>query len=147
MDNIATALGNQILEEQQTYLDNSRLKHGVPMRTGVALSGGGEREATPARPGPQQFPADTMSASASPAPERTARGRIANLVKTAAIVGVSAVAGAFGIPPLITTLAGKATQNAVEKPGPAAPETGMPVDWNDLVGFLKNKGYDRVGHE
>ena len=65
-----------------------------------------------------------------------------SMLKTVAVLALSAAAGAFGIPPIVTALTGKAV---VEKiiPENHEPEESKPQEVNDLVNWLRQEGLDR----
>lgn len=128
MESIAEQLVGQVLGEKQVYLDNARLKHGVPRHDQPVVI----------QPGcaPQQSVVDSVrNQTVQPVAKKS------SLLKTAAIVAMSAAAGAFGIPPIVTAFAGKAI---VEKIAPSDEQSdGKPEEFNDLVNWLRQKGLDR----
>jgi|GEM_PF-2527282 len=132
MESIAEKLVEQVLGEKQVYLDNARLKHGVP------------RHEDPIVACPQQNPEpqhqSVVNSIRNTVPEATpARS---SMMKTAAMLALSATAGAFGIPPLITALAGKVVAEKII-PKNQEPEESKPQEFNDLVNWLRQEGLDR----
>jgi hypothetical protein len=132
MESIAEKLVEQVLGEKQVYLDNARLKHGVP------------RHEDPIVACPQQTPEQpqqsVVNSIRNTVPEATlARS---SMMKTAAMLALSATAGAFGIPPIITALAGKVVAEKII-PSEPQPEESKPQEFNDLVNWLRQEGLDR----
>ena len=132
MESIAEKLVEQVLGEKQVYLDNARLKHGVP------------RHEDPIVACPQQTPEQpqqsVVNSIRNTVPEATlARS---SMMKTAAMLALSATAGAFGIPPIITAMAGKAMAEKII-PKNQEPEESKPQEFNDLVNWLRQEGLDR----
>jgi hypothetical protein len=130
MESIAEKLVDQVLGEKQVYLDNARLKHGVPRHDQpVVISH---------QDSPQQQSVVESIRNRVPdvVPPKS------SMMKTAAMLAVSAAAGAFGIPPIVTALAGKAIAEKVAPPT-QQPEESEPQEFNDLVNWLRQEGLDR----
>lgn len=158
IDKLVESLGHQIIEEQQTYLDNARLKHGVPLRTMAGGSGGsGISGDTPPQ---QEKPSAALPDAAATAATSVAKSAGKSMLKTAAMLGLTAAAGAVGIPPVVSSLAGYWIDSKIDNTSPpisAGPQSHSPPspdssqagngEWNDLVGFLRSEGYDRVGNK
>lgn len=138
MEQIAQQLVNQVLEEKQVYLDNARLKHGVPRHKGSPATG----VAMPSQNEPAEQPAATsMPQVTESAPKKTG----GSFLKTAATIGLAAAAGAVGIPPIVTSIAGslfsKTTDSAPKEPsGGSAPAS---EEWNDLVNWIREEKLDK----
>lgn len=136
MEQIAQQLVGQIVEEKQVYLDNARLKHGVPRHAGSRATGVAMSSQTDSTD-PSTGASPAGDSSVTVAPKQLGR----SLLKTAATLGLAAAAGAVGIPPIVTSIAGNWFSKAVE-PSPPAP--GPPVDrtaeeWNDLVNWIRDE--------
>ena len=110
MNQIAEQLAGQVLDEKQVYLDNARLKHGVPRSA---------------------IPAAALAQGTQPATGVKQQG---SFWKTAAIVGATAAIAGFGIPPIVSALAGKAATQVIESP----PKGPSPLD---LVNWLRDEGF------
>ena len=109
MESIAEQLVGQMLGEKQVYLDNARLKHGVPRHDQPVVI------AQPDSPQQQSVVDSIRNRVPDVVPAKS------SLMKTAAMLAVSAAAGAFWIPPIVTALAGKAIAEKVVPP-PQRPE-------------------------
>ncbi len=134
MEQIAQQLVNQIVEEKQVYLDNARLKHGVPRHKGSPATG----VAMPSQNEPGEQPAE--SPSPAQAIEATSKKTGGSFLKTAATIGLAAAAGAVGIPPIVTSIAGSLFSNAGES-APKEPSGGSAPteEWNDLVNWIREE--------
>lgn len=130
MESIAEQLVGQMLGEKQVYLDNARLKHGVPRHDQPVVM------SQPDSPQQQSVVDSIKNRVPDVVPAKS------SLMKTAAMLAVSAAAGAFGIPPIVTALAGKAIAEKVVPP-PQRPEESEPQEFNDLVNWLRQEGLDR----
>ena len=132
MESIAEKLVEQVLGEKQVYLDNARLKHGVP------------RHEDPIVACPQQTPEppqkSVVNSIRSSIPD--ASPQKFSMMKTVGMLALSAAAGAFGIPPIVTALAGKAVAEKIT-PKNQEPEESKPQEFNDLVNWLRQEGLDR----
>lgn len=128
MESIAEKLVEQVLGEKQVYLDNARLKHGVP------------RHEDPIVACPQQTPEQPQQSVVNSIADASTQK--SSIMKTVGMLALSAAAGAFGIPPIVTALAGKAVAEKVI-PKNQEPEEPKPQEFNDLVNWLRQEGLDR----
>lgn len=135
MEQIAQQLVNQIVEEKQVYLDNARLKHGVPRHKGSPATG----VAMPSQNEAGEQPAATPLPSQ--ATESTSKKTGGSFLKTAATIGLAAAAGAVGIPPIVTSIAGSLFSKAVDSAPQESSGGGAsaPEEWNDLVNWIREE--------
>lgn len=128
MEQIAQQLINQVVEEKQVYLDNARLRHGVPRHKGSPATG----VASPSQSEPASIPGQPQAPIERP-------GR--SMLKTVATIGLAAAAGAVGIPPIVTSIAGGLFSKTVESASqePAGEASSQPEKWNDLVNWIREE--------
>lgn len=149
MDQLVEALAGQIVEEQQTYLDNARLKHGVTRgQSGLARVPNGSRSAgTGTDPGQPAAPhGGDQQGSVAPTAQKSIVGSV---LKTAAKWAIVAGAGAVGIPPIVSTVATHWLGSKIDPASNTAPASngtpaaGTAPQWKDLVGWIREEGIDR----
>ena len=128
MESIAEKLVELVLGEKQVYLDNARLKHGVPRHEDPIVACA---QQTPEQP--QQSVVNSIADAST---------QKSSIMKTVGMLALSATAGAFGIPPIVTALAGKAVAEKII-PKNQEPEESKPQEFNDLVNWLRQEGLDR----
>lgn len=132
MSTIAQKLVDQVLDEKQVYLDNARLKHGVPRMDRFDATSETPQPPTTAREQP------IASGQVAAAPAKS------SFLKTAAIVGLSAAAGAFGIPPIVSSIAANFAMKAIDPPATVSPEQKPEQpEWNDLVNWIRDEGLNK----
>lgn len=145
MDELANKLLTQVLDEKQVYLDNARLKHGVPRHLSDSgpveqpVPAAAEKRQPGAMPATQQVPMPHPSLVPSSPPSGAGKS---SWMKTAATLGLAAAAGAVGIPPIAGPIIGKLFSKPAEtitQPEQAQTKEQPPEDWNDLVNWLREE--------
>lgn len=138
MTSIAQKLVDQVLEEKQVYLDNARLKHGVPRMDRFDATSESPQPAMTSNTSTSIRENSTVSQPVAAAPAKS------SFMKTAAIVGLSAAAGAFGIPPIVSSIAANFAVKAIDPPASVSPDQKPEQpEWNDLVNWIREEGLDK----
>ncbi len=138
MSTIAQKLVDQVLEEKQVYLDNARLKHGVPRMDRFDVSPDSPQPAINSNTSTSAREHSTVSQPVAAAPAKS------SFLKTAAVVGLSAAAGAFGIPPIVSSIAANFAVKAIDPPASVSPEQKPEQpEWNDLVNWIRDEGLNK----